>query len=207
MSARPGTVYSSKLGMEKPSHVALQSGRLGFKLTALPSEIRIKVYEEYFCNLSAIEVTKDDAASTQSSDRELWELTPLVQASPFFKRDVPTRTFYQTATFSFALGGAMRTFAAGEGCWGVRKVVVEYGVEKGMHARGRDWVLLLNECFEWLEVVEFKLAKMSMMGWEGWNLEGWWTAVVDAVREGQRGLRTGLKLRCNLEGIAVEVVC
>lgn len=201
-------VYSSKLGIEKSSTTAtLQPRTVGFKFRSLPSEIRIRIYEEYFCGLSAIQVTNDNSGTTEQSAKELWELTALVQASPFFKRDVPTRTFYQTATFSFALGGAMRSFAAGEWGWGVRKVVVEYGVEGGMHARRRDWVFLLNECFEWLELVEFRFAKASMIRWEGWSIEGWWAAVVDAVREGQRGMRTGLKLRCNMEGTAVEVVC
>lgn len=97
----------------------------------------------------------------------------------------------------------------------VRNIVIEYGKEE---SAGRDWVFLMNECFENLEEVEFRCGSEKEMEWEKCqrcarcerrDFESWWGAVVDAVREA-RNVKTRkreLVLRSRMGGNGVRFVC
>ena len=89
----------------------------------------------------------------------------------------------------------------------VRRIVVIDGLEgemgRGGLVVGRDWVYLMNECFDGLEEVEFRFVGGGGMGF---GFEGWWSTVVDAVREGKRR-RGRLVLRCWVGGVGCSLVC
>jgi hypothetical protein len=70
----------------------------------------------------------------------------------------------------------------------IRKIKIMYGKE--MECLSRDWVVIINECFEGLEEVAFVVEG-------GVGIGGlWWGCVRDAVREGvcSRGKKKGLLL-------------
>jgi hypothetical protein len=72
----------------------------------------------------------------------------------------------------------------------IRKIKIMYGEEE-MSCLSRDWVVLMNCCFEGLE--EFTFCVEGGVGIGGL----WWECVRDAVREGVccEGRRKGLLLR------------
>jgi hypothetical protein len=115
----------------------------------------------------------------------LHNLTPLSLSSPFFISDLPPSLFYRHTSFSFSSGEVMKLFSRGREQ--VRQLKIQYGKE--VECPTRDWVVIMNECFEGLEEVTFCV--------EGEFGGLWRKCVRDAVREGvcSRGKKKGLVLR------------
>jgi hypothetical protein len=154
-----------------------------FSISKLPPELRQQIYALYLTSLPSLPIT------TSNASHSFYASTPLSLSSPFFISDLPPSLFYYNTTFSFSSGDIIRLFSLREGQL-VRKIKIMYGNE--VECPTRDWVVLMNCCFERLEEVTFVVEGDGMGGGRLW-----WECVRDAVREGvcSRGKEKGLVLR------------
>jgi hypothetical protein len=161
-----------------------------FSVSHLPPELRHKIYASYFTTLPPLEINPSNISTKHHLT------TPLALASPFFESDIPSTTFYSSTTFSFSSGKAIQYFA--EQQRNIKRIKIEYGQEKGLEAKNRDWVYLMHTWFESLEEAIFEVGEKG----DG-DFGAWWGCVRDAVREGwccrnQKG--KVLVLRCEFRG-------
>jgi hypothetical protein len=177
--AKPILTEQEQLQSQPPSSPLLPQT---FSISKLPPELRQIIYTLYLTSLPSLPITPSNA-----SHPLLHNSTPLSLSSPFFISDLPPSLFYENTTFSFSSGEVMKLFSLGREQ--VRKIKIQYGKE--MKCPTRDWVVIMNECFEGLEEVTFCVE--GSVGFGG----VWWECVRDAVREGvcSRGKKNRLMLR------------
>ena len=160
-----------------------------FSIAHLPVELRQQIYGSYIKTLAMVEITAENAALP------LHVLHPLAFSSPFFPYDIPSQFYYQNATFSFSSGADMRAFSELHSRKReVKNIIIYEGKDE---SPTRDWVFLMNDCFENLESVEFILSKKKgLCRMCGNNVfESWWGALRDAVRESRCGRQRSLVLK------------
>jgi hypothetical protein len=155
-----------------------------FSISKLPPELRQQIYALYLTSIPPLPIT------TSNATHPLHNSTPL-SLSPCFISDLPPSLFYQNTIFSFSSGEVMKLFSSQFSRQErIRKIKIMYGKEE-ISCPTRDWVVIMNECFEGLEEVVFCVEG-------GVGIGGlWWECVRDAVREGVccEGRRKRLLLR------------
>jgi hypothetical protein len=152
-----------------------------FPISKLPPELRRNIYALYLTSLNPISVT------TENASHPLHEETPLSLSSPFFSSEISHLIFHHSGKFSFSSGEAMKIFSSQlSRCQQVRRIRIAYGKE--IDCPNRDWVVLIDSCFENLEEVTFSVERSKGEGVvEFGGL--WWECMRDAVREGGCGRR------------------